>query len=363
LIKVLNIRSSFNAGGTETLLLNLFNFKQNHIKIYLALIKGGDYTAKLNNSENIFYELKRKYFFDIKIIRKLNTIIKQNKIKIIHTHQEIELLYAVALKLLNPSIKIFHSIHLFNPNYNLDHYLEFFLIKFVKKIIVVSDSLKKKLVRQGYTERKLVRLYNAVALQSSFDVIKLEQFKSKINFNAKDFIIMMIGNFRPEKDHITLLKAFNLLREEFTNIKLVFLGRENELTKSCKEITRSEDLNKRVFYLGAVEDAWVYLQFCDLFVFSSLSETFGIVVIEALLMKKPVFASDIDVMKELSENEKYFNLFKKGDEVDLSKKIKSFLSPVNKEEQFNLLDKAELYAKQTFSYNNYFNDLVKIYSE
>lgn len=363
MLQVLHIRSSFNPGGTETLLLNLFNYKQNKSKIHLALIKGGNYVSKLQNNNNIFYEYYRKWVIDISVLLKLNRLIKKNCIKIVHTHQEIELLYAVILKLFNPNIRIYHSIHLTNQEYNVDHFLEIFLIKFAYKILPVSNSLKNHLKQKGYPTHKLVTLYNAVSLPSVVDKKKIESFKQRINYSKNDYIIMMTGNFRPEKDQLTIVKAFNLLKDKHTSLKLVFIGKESSQSDTCKKITLSEDLNKRVFFLGAIEDAWMCLEFCNLFVFSSLSETFGIAVIEALLMKVSVLASDIEVMKELSVNGNYFKLFKTGDEKDLSDKIELFENSKNDDETYDIINKAYSFALSEFSYEKYIDKLVEVYCD
>jgi glycosyltransferase involved in cell wall biosynthesis len=159
-----------------------------------------------------------------------------------------------------------------------------------------------------------------------------------------------------------LLKAFNLLRSKYSFVKLVFIGKESTETKACKEITFQEDLNKRVFYLGSVENAYMLLSTCNLFVFSSYSETFGIAVVEALFMRIPVLTSDIPVMKELSADGKYFRLFETADEKSLAENIEWFVNKTNKEIVDEIVVNAYKYANETFSYERYINQLIGIYS-
>lgn len=361
MIKVLHIRSSFNPGGTETLLLNLYNYKQDRIKFYFVFIRGGKYVSKLNNNSNVYFEFYRKLFLDLNVLKKLYSVVKENDITILHTHQEIELLYAVILKFFKPTIKIFHSIHLTNQHYNFDHYFEKFLTRFANKILPVSMSLKNHLIKKGYPLHKLFTLYNSVSLPANVDEHKIRTFKELIKYSTDDYIILMTGNFRPEKDQLTVVKAFNRLREKYLRLKLVFIGQESNETAACKNITNADDLNKRVFYLGSLEDAWIYLKVCNLFVFSSLSETFGIAVIESLLMKTPVLASDIDIMKELSVNEKYFSLFETGNEKHLAEKIEWFIKNENIDSVKEKIYSAYNYALSKFSYDTFVNNLADIY--
>jgi len=140
---------------------------------------------------------------------------------------------------------------------------------------------------------------------------------------------------------------------------VVFIGKESEYSERCKAELAKEDLNQRVFFLGAIENAAGYLTLFDLFVMSTLMDTFGIVVIEALMSKVPVLASDIEVMKELSWNEKYFELFEKQNINDLAQKIKRNICNLNKDK----IEEAYLYAQNNYSYENYINQLIKLYGE
>lgn len=355
---VLHIRSSFDAGGTETLLLHLFNYKQNYFNIHLALIKDGRLIKDLSNSENHYYKFFRKRFFDLFVIRKLYQVIKTNSISIIHTHQVIELFYAVMLKLKKPDIKIFHSVHLLNFERNWTSYLESFLVNFAEKIIAVSQTVKDHLIAKGYASDKIIVIPNAVSLPEKVNHNDIIKFKEKINYSRENFVVLMIGNFREEKDQLTLLKAFNLLRNDYPQIKLVFIGKDNEFAEPCKKMTLEEDFNTRVFYVGELENASKYIPCCDVFVYSTKSETFGIAVVEALLQKKPVIASDIDAMIELSKNGKYFTLFATGNDKDLAEKIKHYIdNGINPEKT----KKSYQYAVNNFSYEKFIKNLSNIY--
>lgn len=355
---VLHIRSSFDSGGTEILLLNLYNYNQDYFKIHLVLIKDGNLIQYLSNPKNHYYKFFRKRFLDFSVIKKLRQVITNNSITIIHTHQEIELIYAIILKLFIPEIKIFHSVHLINNGKNWQFYLERFLVNFTQKIIAVSQTVKSYLISRGYASNKIIVLYNPVYIPNKVNSEELENFKKKINYNSSDFIVMMIGNFRKEKDQLTLVKAFNLLRNVYPQLKLIFIGKNNEFSNKCKEITLKEDINKRVFYMGALNNASNYIQCCDLFVYSSKSETFGIAIIEALLQYKPVLASNIDAFIELSNNGEYFELFEVGNEKDLSNKIRNYI--INGIEE-KILKKAYQYAVSNFNLENFIKNLYTIY--
>ncbi|MGK9477947.1 glycosyltransferase family 4 protein [Melioribacter sp. OK-6-Me] len=360
MIRTLHIRSSFDPGGTENLLLHLFNHNQPFIEIHMVFIKNGTLINELKNKYNFYYLLFRKRFLDLGVIFKINRILKKKRIYIVHAHQEIELLYAFCLKILNPKIKIFYSIHLMREKKDLVYLMEKVLLPFTYQIIAVSYAVKSHLIHSDYPYKKIKVLYNAVKKPTNITEYDKVYFLNKIKYDVKDYLILMIGNFRPEKDHLTLLKAFNRIKSVYKNLKLIFIGKINQYTDECIKHTCYADFNQRIFYLDRLPDASKYIQLCDLFVFSSKSETFGVSVIEALLSKKSVIASDIPVMKELSSNGRYFELFETGNDKELAEKIENCIS--NKCQIKEKIEEAYNYASSNFNYDTYVEHLMKIYN-
>jgi glycosyltransferase involved in cell wall biosynthesis len=97
----------------------------------------------------------------------------------------------------------------------------------------------------------------------------------------------------------------------------------------------------------------------DAFIYSSDHDTFGIAVIEALATGIPVFVNDWGVMKEITDNGRYANLYRSKDESDLLNKFLLFL------EQPEAFKKAALenaiWARKTYSIQNHMERLYEVY--
>lgn len=359
-IPVLYIRSSFNPGGTESLLLDIFNYQQNDIVFHFALLKDGILIDQLESKTNFFYRVFRTKKIDLRVIRTLNKIISENGINIIHTHQTIELFYACILKICKPTLKLYHTIHGYHTNdYRWAAIIEIFLIKFVKKVFTVSHSTRNILIKQNYPEKKLTVIYNAVKIPKQANFEEEKAFLKLLNYQQDDKIIGMIGNFVWWKDQITIIKAFNLLQERIPQLKLVFIGNNNTDLGRVALKEAGQFVSSRIFFLGTVPNAVAYLKFFDLFIFSTIADTFGVAVIEALLNKKSVLASDIDVMKEISQNGKIFKLFRKSNYTDLAESIIHLLERGIDKTQ---IEYAYNYVSLAFSYESYFKELLKYYT-
>ena len=364
MLKVIYLRSSFDPGGTETLLLNLFNYEQDKLEFHYVFLKNSSLISKLQSSKNKYYKFFRKWKLDFSVLLKVSRIIKDENITVIHTHQMFELLYAVLLKLCFLRLKIFHTIHgFFDEKNRWAPLFESFLIRFTKQTFTVSKASKNILKEKAYPANKINILYNAVSIPPVASKNEINDFKKNIHYQTNDFIAGMIGSFVWQKDQQTIIKAFNLLKKKLPDLKIVLIGKESELSEKCKFLLDKEDINTRVFFLGTIENAGKYLPLFDLFIMSSLMDTFGIVVIEALLQNTPVIASDIEVMKELSRNGKHFSLFKKGDSSDLSIKLEDQKNLKGSEIIRRKINETYDYTKSRFNFNAYILSLFNQYKK
>jgi L-malate glycosyltransferase len=357
--KIIHLRSTFSAGGTENLLVRIFNANNSLFKMILVLFKPGIMMKYLHSDTNVSMLFKRKRKIDLLFFIRLCKLIIKERPYALHTHQEIELVYATICKVVFPRLRIFHQIHLHNPIENKWFAIErFFCRYFVCTTIVVSKSLKKYLVENGYPENKIVVLYNIIEKTNELSINNKNEFLRNINASENDKIVGMIGNFVKEKDQLTLAKAFNNVRNNYPDLKLVFIGEESSLSEPVKSIFSEKDLNERVFFMGQIANASELIPFFSLLVLSSHNETFGIAAIEALLCKVPVLTSNIPVMKELSHDGKYFELFEVGNPIELSLKIKKIIiEGVDKER----ISDARKYAESSFNSQKYIEKLAKIY--
>jgi glycosyltransferase involved in cell wall biosynthesis len=231
----------------------------------------------------------------------------------------------------------------------------------VEKVLPVSYTLKEYLINGGFDSRKVVVLYNIVTRTNNLGEEVEEKLKKTINYSDEDFLIGMIGNFVTEKDQLTLSRAFYKLLSHNSKAKLVFIGEISKLTQKAKDVFPNTEIGSRVYFTGQIANASELIPLFDLMVFSSNSETFGMAAMESLLHKVPVIASDIPVMRELSFNGKYFQLFPRGDDKILSDMLREHVEGMN-DTRYDL-NESMTYVKNEFSASKYITTLESIYSD
>lgn len=130
--------------------------------------------------------------------------------------------------------------------------------------------------------------YKNILFKSGF---ALENKEDEIIFNDNSRVFINIARLSPEKNQITLIKAFQRINSEFNNVKLIIMG-DGPLREDLK-IYISENNIKNVYLLGNRNNPYPYLKKADCFVLSSLHEGQPTTLLESLVLKKPIIATNI----------------------------------------------------------------------
>jgi len=166
-------------------------------------------------------------------------------------------------------------------------------------------------------------------------------------YKISDFILY-VSRIEPRKNHLHLLKAYLDLELYNKNKALVFIGKRDlevpVLSSILNNLTEKE--KKHIYFLENISDhdLMQFYKACDLFVYPSEAEGFGIPPLEAGALKKPVICSDTTAMKD-------FSFFGKYHVSPIYEKIKAALSDiVNSPVDKTNLDNISMAIKTNYSW-------------
>jgi glycosyltransferase involved in cell wall biosynthesis len=111
------------------------------------------------------------------------------------------------------------------------------------------------------------------------------------------------------------------------NTDLYVVG-EGYLQKDLIELSKSLGVDGKVYWLGKTEYIKEFLSKIDLFVLPSKYEGFGLVLLEAMIAKKPIIAANNSAIPEVL-GKTYEGLFSTGDVKALAEHIKKVISDKN----------------------------------
>lgn len=192
-------------------------------------------------------------------------------------------------------------------------------IKNASSIITPSQAVKHQIINH-YGKRHQSKIFPI------YEGINQELVKVKENLNLekkfkKDFFIY-VGNFYPHKNLENLIKAFSKIEG---NYQLVLIGPDDFFSSRLTCYINTISQNKRIiFYHNAKkEDLVFFYKNAKALIHPSLSEGFGLPLIEAVYFKTPIIASNIEVFKEILGDQYLF--FDPNNLNDIVDKINMFL--------------------------------------
>ena len=157
------------------------------------------------------------------------------------------------------------------------------------KIIVVPNTITDKSIRQKGDEE----------IQFHEETVSTMAFDDMLAFlKNKKKVFVTIGRYSPEKDHESLIRAFDKLNREYKEELGVIIigghGNSYNATVALKEEIDPE--NKNIILIKGMRNPQPLLRKCDCFVMSSLYEGLPMVIFEADLQGLPVVTTDVSGM-------------------------------------------------------------------
>lgn len=152
---------------------------------------------------------------------------------------------------------------------------------------------------------------------------EISDFKKKYNLENRK-IILFAGNKGYMKGAIHLLTVVNELYKKDPSYILMAIGNALPEWKNAKKYIDERCLLDFGYKQGKEKE--IIFGACDVFCMPSISESFGLVYLEAWHKKKPVIGADIPPVKELIGDAGGGLLIKYEDEEELEKVIKKLFS-------------------------------------
>jgi len=314
---------SMDGGGVEKNLVIISNYLSRYVKNIVLITYGKKFNNKFNKQIKILNAEKNykkkiskyyKYYICIKILFK--ELLKDSETAVFAFQANI---YCIILsKILNFKLIVRSNSSPSGWSKNYIKNLVFkILLKYPEFVIVNSYHFKNELKRKFNISSKVI--YNPL---NQKEILSKSNLNFKLNFfNTKKYLkIINISRFTNQKDHLTLLKAFKIIKSKI-NSRLIIMGYGPNESK-IKEYIKENKLNKSVKIIKYQENPYKFLKKADLFILTSLYEGLPNVLLEAMVLKKFVISSNCPTgPKEILNNGKYGFLFKMKNYKELANKI------------------------------------------
>ncbi len=295
--KICHVSTLTNLGGVEKILIDfLHNRNFSKFSHFLMTTSSDPQILKfIVNFHNLTFQPIRKYKYDPNTIIQMVNWLKLQNFQIVHSYNSKGVSWG-GLSAVLAKIPIFiASEHgtVWNTK-SLDFLLN--IIMFHKASGILANSLAtKKLICYRYRidPRKVHVLYNLIP---EFNLKNMNLLRLELNLR-QELIIGSVGRLVPQKGYDILLKAAKEICKSNKNVVFVIIGGGPNYKNLKKEISKL-NLEKRFFLLGWRYNVRELIQEFDIFISTSLSESFGNVLIEAALAEVPTISPNIDGIPE-----------------------------------------------------------------
>ncbi|MEI7792290.1 MAG: glycosyltransferase family 4 protein [Candidatus Berkelbacteria bacterium] len=331
---VLVIADSGLGGGTSHVLSLLKNVDKDKFETHLICPAGYlSKTAKALRDVEVYNISMHSKFDLISFLQLRETIAKIQSEgnpfgpMIVHAHgQRAGLFTAFAAR---KYVRKIYTEHNFDDTYQLKNPINNFIQKQILRavcrrydlIIAVSEAVKKYLVGHRFAENdEVVVMPNGIDLTHWLDLKK----KHKIETVNRHPVIGTVGSLVVPKGQKYLIQAFAQFTKKYPLARLEIVGDGPEKT-SLQELATGMLLNKNVSFLGVQKDVAPIISKWDMFVLPSVSETFGIVILEAMALGLPVVATKVGGVPDIIDNGKNGILVESKDSIALCKAMEKIL--------------------------------------
>jgi glycosyltransferase involved in cell wall biosynthesis len=364
-ITVLHILSSAGIGGGERYVLDLIKYSGESFRHIVAVPYRGPFEQQLRDRGFDYFIVNMERRFSLTALLCLIDYIRSNGVHIIHTHGFRANFYGRLAGML-ASVQTVATVHvsLFDyvdtPELVRSFYilLEKVLAFKTSRFLCVSQAMKKDMLRLGIPAQKIVVMPNGVDLDFFYPRSVPDSLKKELGIETEGPVIGTAGRMVPEKGQIYLIGALKYLKDEWKDLKCLFIGEGPSLSK-LKKVASESGMDDICIFSGMRKDIELIYPALDLFILPSIREPFGLVLLEAMASGIPVLATDSGGPSEFIESGVNGFLVIPKDSKALAEKITWILS--NKEKAGNIAIEGLKLVERHFSVRKTAEKIVEQY--
>lgn len=249
-------------------------------------------------------------WFSFKSFIKFTKIIKKIEPDIVHSHLwGIHCIYLLAFLFLKRKPKFLATIHsagfIYTSNKTSSRFFKFIensIYKIFKFNLIAISNAVEDTIKKNLYYNTLTKIENGidVSLFSPDKKTKYSIFKND-NYKNNFPILIHVGRAAEEKRQIDIIRAIALIKNDFPNLKLLLVGKNNK--EAFAEITNELGIENNVDFIEPTNEVIKYLSISDIGIFPSIYEGLSLSFAEMMSCGLPLVISDIPSLTEMTNYE------------------------------------------------------------
>jgi glycosyltransferase involved in cell wall biosynthesis len=360
-------------GGTERQVVELANnLNPDRFSVHVCTLSDHiPLSDKLRNKNHKLHIIRKKNRFDLTVIPRLISLLKTLKPDIVHGYMfSAEIASRLAGRIAGIKCIIGSERNANRISVRKSNILAYKLTQpFVDFIIANSKAGAEshaKIYNRSPTYYRVV--YNGVDTER-FRPADGMSIRSKLGIPKECPVIGSFANFKKQKNHMMLFRAFKLVLESCPDTRLLLVGdkpldlrrRLNGYMVQLEDIIDDLNIRHQCMFLGHRPDVEHIYPACDITVLSSLHEGTPNVLLESMACCVPVIATNVCDNQYIIKEGEVGHLVGVGNETEMAYHMKTMLN--NKILRKEMGQKARNWVKEKFSNIRLAQNMETVYRE
>lgn len=353
-MKLIFISTTIDRGGAESLLLDICSQLKSY-EVEVVYFKGTGTLKQLFINLGIEpIALTNKYRLpNLNNILKVLRIVRVQKC-VIQGWMYHGNIIASLLWMINRKNSLFWAVHHSVGGFRGNRLLSFLKMQFCalfsqlpNKIVYVSEFIREEHIQIGYPSDNAIVIENGIDIERfQYSEENRQNIRKTLGITLTDKVIGIVGRNHPLKDYHTFFKGISIILNERKDVSVLLIGRDLSIEEfaECFTDKPKADLNKIIIQKETNEIDKFYSAM-DVFVLSSISESFSLVILEALASGLFCVCTDIIYYKDRFGDA--INSFKVSNAEEMAKKIVGYFN--NNSDKHLVLDKAREIINSDYS--------------
>lgn len=289
-MKIVQVMPEFGLAGAEVMCENLI-YELIKLGHEVTVISMFNYHSAITDRMDIagvkIIYLDKKSGLDLSMISKINSVLKEIKPDVIHTHRYCVRYAMIAAILAGVKCRV-HTVHNVAQkelNFDTRKICKFFYKHCGLIPVALSNKIRDTIMDEYKIDKdKIPVIFNGIDLSKC---VPKEDYSVNGNFK-----ILHIGRFSEQKNHSGLLRAFKIFHLKYPDSELWLIG-DGEKRAESEEYVQSNGLDDAVKFFGLQSDVHSFLHDADIFTLPSNYEGIPMTLIEAMGTGLPIVATAV----------------------------------------------------------------------
>ena len=293
-LRVMHVLDTLAAGGQERFAVYLANLvPRSRYQTHVCTTRSDGVLADLVARDVGRLRLGRTRQFDIQAVFRMAAYVRDQRIDILHAHAAAVFLAALA-SVLPPYPRVVWHLQRDKP----PKWPYWLLARRVRAVIATTESLAT------WSVEKLGIPAGRVRCIANFSSPAEGGDEGAALPGSAGARIVCVANLRPEKDHLTLVRAMDVVVRQHANAHLLIVGPRSDAVyfDHIQREIAARGLTQHITLLGQRHDISAILRSCDIGVLTSIHEGLPLALIEYGLAGLPAIATDVGACADVLDH-------------------------------------------------------------